>query len=114
MSRKEDELAAQQKQEMEIRRTIVPRGNQVFGVVETRLGASRMRVRCLDGKIRICRIPGRLRRSLWVRENDLVVVQPWEHGGDEKGDIMFKYTPTQVNFLRRKGVLKELETSSEF
>jgi len=114
MSKKEVMLEQQQKTEMEIRRTKIPRGNQVFGVVETRLGASRMRVRCLDGKIRICRIPGRLRRSLWVRENDLVVVQPWEHGGDEKGDIMFKYTPTQVNVLRRRGLLTELETSSEF
>ncbi len=114
MSKKEEELQHQQQQEIEIRRTMIPRGNQVFGVVETRLGASRMRVRCLDGKIRICRIPGRLRRTLWVRENDLVVVEPWEHGGDDKGDIMFKYTPTQVNFLRKRGLLKELETSTEF
>jgi len=68
-----------------------------------------MRVRCLDGKTRICRIPGRLTRRLWVRESDIVVVEPWEFGGDEKGDIIYKYTPTQLSFLRRKGYLKQLD-----
>lgn len=114
MSKKEDEIARQQKEESEIRRIMVPRGTQVYGVVETRLGASRMRVRCLDGKTRICRIPGRLKRQLWVRENDLVVIEPWEHGGEDKGDVIYKYTPTQVGYLRRKGLLKELVAAEEF
>ncbi len=114
MSKKEDALLQQQKEEAEIRRIITPRGNQVYGVVETRLGASRMRVRCLDGKTRICRIPGRLKRHLWVRENDLVVIEPWEHGGEDKGDVIYKYTPTQVGYLKRKGLLKELVSAEEF
>ena len=51
----------QQQQEQEFR-VRLPKGNEVFGIVEQRLGASRMRVKCLDGKTRICRIPGRLKR----------------------------------------------------
>ena len=69
-----------------------------------------MRVSCLDGKERICRIPGRLRRSLWVRENNVVIVEPWELGGDSKGDIIYKYrTKAEVDFLKRKGHLKNIE-----
>ena len=73
-----------------------------------------MRVRCLDGKTRVCRIPGRLTRKLWVRENDIVIVEPWEYSGDEKGDVLYKYTSTQTSFLRRKGYLKELDNFDEF
>lgn len=98
----------------EMIRLVLPRGNQVLGVVEQRLGASRMNVRCLDGKKRVCRIPGRLRRHLWVRENDIVIVQPWELGGDDKGDIMLKYTKTQVDALEKKGYLKKIKEFDEF
>lgn len=94
----------------ELIRVRIPKGNEVLGIVQQRLGGSRMRVSCLDGKERICRIPGRLRRSLWVRENDVVVVEPWELGGDDKGDIVYKYkSKAEVEFLKRKGHLKDIE-----
>ncbi len=108
MNKKEEIAAKQQQQEEEIRRTPVPRGNQVLGICDQRVGGSRMRVRCMDGKTRICRIPGRLKRKLWVRENDILLIEPWELGGDEKGDVVFKYRPMQVEMLKRKGMLKEL------
>jgi translation initiation factor 1A len=92
----------------------LPRGNQVLGLLEQRLGGSRTRIRCLDGKTRICRIPGRLKRFLWVREGDIVLVEPWELGGDDKGDIIFKYKRNQVDSLRNKGYLKGLEDIDEF
>jgi len=97
-----------------IGRVKLPRGNQTFGILEQRLGGSRMRVRCLDGKTRICRVPGRLKKKLWVREGDLLLIEPWQLGGDEKGDVIFKYKPNQVDWLRRKGHLKELEVFEEF
>ncbi|MEM4282667.1 MAG: translation initiation factor eIF-1A [Candidatus Woesearchaeota archaeon] len=111
---KKEELEQQQQIEEEIRRTPIPRGRQVIGICEQRLGGSRMKVRCADGKTRICRIPGRLRRQLWVREGDLLLVEPWELGGEEKGDILYKYKPLQVDFLRKKGYLKEFEAVEEF
>ena len=98
----------------EITRVRLPHGREVFGIVQQRLGGSRMKILCLDGKTRVCRIPGRLKRSLWVRENDVVVVEPWELSGEEKGDIVFKYTKNQVEFLRKKGHLKKLEEVNEF
>jgi len=114
MSRKKEEAARQEEITQQIMRIKLPRGKQTFGILELRLGASRTKVRCLDGKSRICRIPGRLKRKLWVRQGDLVIVEPWEFGGDEKGDILYKYKPVQVSWLRRKGYLKELDSFEEF
>ncbi len=100
----------QPEEENQIIRVRIPKGKEVLGIVEQRLGGSRMRVRCLDGKGRICRIPGRLRRALWVRENNVVIVEPWELGGDAKGDIIYKYHgKAEVDFLKKKGLLENLE-----
>ena len=114
MSRKKEEQERQEKMQQEIFRINLPRGKQSFGIIEQRLGGSRMRVRCLDSKTRICRIPGRLTRKLWVREGDIVIIEPWEFGGDEKGDVVYKYTPTQLVYLRRKGYLKQFDEFEEF
>ena len=108
----EEEKLAQQQEEM--RRTPLPRGNQVIGLCDRRVGGSRMKVRCLDGNERICRIPGRLKRRLWVREGDILLIEPWEFSGDEKGDVVFKYTKVQVKVLRKKGLLKAFEEEDEF
>ncbi|MBU0461854.1 MAG: translation initiation factor eIF-1A [Nanoarchaeota archaeon] len=95
-------------------RTRLPRGKECFGIVEQRLGGSRMSVRCLDGKTRNCRIPGRLKKNLWVRDGDVVIIEPWELLGDEKGDVVYKYRVNQVQYLKQKGYLKALADIEEF
>jgi len=102
----------QQKIEM-MRRTPVPRQNQVIGICEQRVGGSRMKVKCMDGRTRICRIPGRLKRHLWIREGDVLLIEPWELSSEDKGDVVFKYRPIQIQALKKKGLLKTLE-SEEF
>src|SRR3989338_6500419 len=101
---------AQPLPEQPLIRVRLPIGKEVLGVVQQRLGGSRMRVLCLDGKEKICRIPGRLRRELWVRDGDVVLVEPWELGGDEKGDVVYKYrSKTEVEFLKKKGYLQNIQ-----
>ena len=104
----------QEKTGEEVVRVRLPRGEEVLGILDRRLGGSRCEVRCLDGKTRICRIPGRLRRRLWVREGDIILVEPWEYGGDTKGDIIYKYRQVQVEWLRKHGYLDKLEELDEF
>jgi translation initiation factor 1A len=98
----------------EVLRVRLPRGTEVLGIVERRLGAARMRVRCMDKKIRLCRIPGAQRRYLWVRESNIVLVKPWELEGDEKGDVIFKYSRSHVDWLRMHNKLSALENMEEF
>lgn len=114
MSKKKLEKERQQKIQQEIVRVKLPRENQVFGIVYQRLGASRMSVKCLDGKTRVCRIPGRLKRKLWVRDGDLLLIEKWQFEGDSKGDVIYKYTLSQIDWLKRRGYLKGLEQLEEF
>jgi translation initiation factor 1A len=93
-------------------RVKTPREGEVIGIVEQRLGANRILVKCLDDKERNCRIPGALRRKLWIRPGDTVIVRPWEFEGDKRGDILFKYTPATIEWLKKRGFLKEV--ASEF
>lgn len=90
----------------EVLRVQLPKGKEVIGILEQRLGANRMLVKCMDGKARVCRVPGRFKRKLWLREGDVVLVEPWELGGESRGDILLKYNPAEVDWLRKKGFLK--------
>lgn len=91
--------------EEEERRLRMPRKGEIFGKVIALLGGNRMRVACKDGKERIARIPGRLRRGMWIREGDIVLVKPWEIQGDIKGDLVYRYFPLQARILREKGYI---------
>ena len=93
----------------EVFRVRLPRGTEIMGVLEQRLGANHMLIKCLDGKSRTCRVPGRLRRRLWLRPGNIVIVEPWEIGGETKGDVIWKYNPAEVEWLKRKGFLKTVE-----
>ncbi|AEF97298.1 translation initiation factor eIF-1A [Methanotorris igneus] len=98
-----------QQQEQPIRvRIPKPEENEILGIVEQMLGASRVRVRCMDGKTRLGRIPGKLKKRIWIREGDVVIVVPWEVQGDEKCDIVWRYTKTQVEWLTKHGYLNQL------
>jgi len=83
----------------------VPRRNEVLGLVQQMLGTGRLRVKCLDGKIRMCRIPGRMRKRVWVREGDVVIVELGDVQSDTKGDIKYRYTRDQVRWLERENYL---------
>ena len=83
-----------------------PKG-EMFAVAETFQGGSRLQLICEDGERRMGRIPGKLRRRMWVRENDLLIVVPWSFQ-DSKADVKFRYTPTQTSNLKRKGKIPEI------
>ncbi|MEK6955955.1 MAG: translation initiation factor eIF-1A [Nanoarchaeota archaeon] len=114
MERKFNKPYNRPEENLEVFRVRLPRGKETLGILEQRLGGSRMRVRCLDGKTRICRVPGRLKKKLWIREGDILLIEPWVLGGDEKGDVIFKYKPNQVDWLKKNGHLKEVEDFEEF
>ena len=91
--------------EQKITRVRLPRNEEIMGIIEQRLGGNKMLVNCLDGKTRNCRVPGRLRRALWLRPGDVVIIELWELDKN-KGDIIFKYRHNQVEWLKEKGYLK--------
>ncbi len=93
--------------EEEIIRVRTPRGKEMIGTVIEMLGGSRFRVDCSDGKERICRVPGKYKRRVWVKMGNIVLFKPWDIQPDERGDIIWRYTPSQANWLVRRGLLKQ-------
>lgn len=91
--------------EQRVTRAKLPRDREVIGIIEERLGGNKMMVSCLDGKSRNCRVPGRLRRKLWLRPGDTVIIEPWELD-DSKGDVLFKYPSNQIQWLKKNGYLE--------
>ncbi|MEM2674282.1 MAG: translation initiation factor eIF-1A [Candidatus Hadarchaeales archaeon] len=79
----------------------LPKEGEVLGVVEQMVGFDRVTVRCRDGHVRICRIPGRLKKRVWMKEGDVVLVEPWLVQGNERGDLVNVYTKTEVEDLKR-------------
>ncbi len=92
----------------EIARTRLPKKGEVFAVVIEMLGAGKMRGQCEDGFTRICRVRGKIKKRVWIRTGDLILVEPWKVQSNERADIIWKYTPTQANWLKRKGYAKNL------
>ena len=80
--------------------------NEMFAIADRLMGGSRINVVCADGKSRMARIPGRMKRKQRVRAGDLVIVKPWDIQ-DDKADIIFRYRRTQAMVLSRRKLLPE-------
>lgn len=88
-------------------RVRLPKGKELIGIITQRLGGNRMEVISTDGKTRNCRVPGRYRRRLWLRPENVVIVVPWEYD-DGKADVIYKYRPTEEKAIRKKGILDSI------
>jgi len=71
---------------------VLPVANDVLCVTVKLLGFDRIKVRCQDGHERLCRIRGKMKRRVWIREGDVVLVSPWDFQSDTRGDVIWRYT----------------------
>jgi translation initiation factor 1A len=91
--------------EGELSELVLPTENDVLGLAVKLLGFDRVLVKCQDGHERLCRIRGKMKRRVWIRVGDVVLVSPWDFQSDSRGDLIWRYTKAQADFLRRKGYL---------
>jgi translation initiation factor 1A len=89
--------------EGELHQLVLPSPNDVLGVAVKLLGYDRVLVKCQDGHERLCRIRGKMKRRVWIREGDIVLVSPWDFQRDKRGDVFWRYTKAQAEQLRRDG-----------
>jgi translation initiation factor 1A len=82
----------------------MPNDDEMFAIVEQMLGANRVRVRCADGTERTARIPGKMQKRIWIREDDVVLVEPWDWQ-EEKADIAWRYEKAEADTLRDEGYI---------
>jgi translation initiation factor 1A len=84
---------------------ILPTPNDVLGIAEKMLGGDRIMVKCQDGKERLCRVRGKLKRRVWIRLGDIVLVSPWDFQSESRGDIFWRYRKNQSEWLRSHNYL---------
>lgn len=91
--------------EEELSEMMLPVANDVLGIAVKLLGFDRVLVKCQDGHERLCRIRGKMKRRVWIREGDVVLISPWDFQSDKRGDIIWRYTRSQAELLRKKGYI---------
>jgi len=91
----------QVKSESELKKIRLPEEGEMFGRVLKILGGDQLLVKCIDGITRRGRIRGKLRRRIWIRENDIVIIAPWDFKPTERGDILWRFTLPQVDWLKQ-------------
>lgn len=91
----------------ELEHMMEPGPGDVYGVVVKMYGYDRVLVECSDGKTRLCRIRGQLKRRIWIKEGDLVLVSPWDFQSDKRGDVWWRFTKGQALKLTEQGVLPD-------
>ena len=91
--------------EEEIKDLVLPVANDMLGIAIKLLGFDRVLVKCQNGHERLCRIRGKMKRRVWIRQVDIVLVSPWDFQSDKRGDIIWRYKRNQAEWLRKKGYL---------
>lgn len=86
---------------------------EMFARVIDILGNDRMRVFCEDGKHRIGRIRGKIKKRVWIRKGDLILVNPWDWATETEGElgkceITWRYMKSEVSWLDRNNRIPEI------
>ena len=79
---------------------------EMFAIADRLMGGSRINAVCEDGKARMARIPGKMKRKARVRAGDLLIIKPWDIQ-NEKADIVYRYNRTQSITLSRRKLLPD-------
>lgn len=81
--------------------------NQEYCQVVKLLGNSRVEGNCFDGKTRLCRIRGTLKKKkIWIKSGDFVIASLREFE-DDKADIIYVYKSKEVKKLVKMGEIPE-------
>ena len=89
------------------------RMGEMFGRVVDILGNDRMEIFAEDGKHYIGRIRGKIKKRVWIRKGDLVVINPWDWATetkDERGkcEITWRYMKNEISWLSRNKRIPEM------
>lgn len=103
---KKGKKAKKQVEEFE-RPLLLKEENQEYCQVTKLLGNSRTEGQCFDGKIRLCKIRGTLKKKkCWVKNGDVVIVALRDFE-DAKCDIIYVYQKKEVKKLIKAGEIPE-------
>jgi translation initiation factor 1A len=90
----------QVKNESALKEIRLPEEGELFGRVLKMMGGENVMIKCDDNVTRRGRIRGKLKRRVWIRDNDIVIIAPWDFKEKERGDIVWRFTLPQVQWLK--------------
>ena len=90
--------------EYDLKNVIFKEVDQEYGQVTALLGNCRLRLDCIDGKTRLGKIRGAIRKKSWIVLNDVVLVSLRDYE-DDKCDVLHVYKPIEVIYLQKLGEL---------
>ena len=90
----------QVKSESALKEIRLPEEGELFGRVLKMLGGENVLIKCDDNVTRRGRIRGKLKRRVWIRDNDIVIIAPWDFKEGDQGDIVWRFTLPQVQWLK--------------
>jgi translation initiation factor 1A len=79
---------------------------QEYGQIERLLGNCRCEVKCIDGISRLGHIRGTMRKKVWIKVGDIVLISLREYE-DAKCDIIYLYKIKESKMLKSYGELPE-------
>lgn len=84
--------------EANLKELVLPEAGELLGRVVKLSGGDHLIVKCTDGKTRLCRIRGKLKRRMWIKDNDVVLLAPWDFDNN-RADIVWRYIRAHADWL---------------
>ena len=91
--------------EANLKELVMPQQGEILGRAIKMTGGDQVIVKCVDGVTRQCRIRGKLKRRLWLRDGVAVLVAPWDLDNG-MADILWRYITAHTQWLDANGYLK--------
>jgi translation initiation factor 1A len=90
--------------ESNLKELVLPQQGELLGRVNKISSGDHVLVKCTDGKVRLCRIRGKMKRRVWIREHDIVLVAPWDFD-DDRADVLWRYIKAHEEWLSQNNYL---------
>ena len=94
--------------EAHLKELVLPQAGEILGRVLKISGGNQVIVQCVDGMTRLCRIRGKMKRRMWIRERDIVLVSPWDFD-HRRADIIWRYIKDHADWLENNGYMTKPE-----
>ncbi len=93
--------------EANLKELVLPEQGELLGRVTKISSGDHVMVKCVDGKMRLCRIRGKMKRRMWIREDDVVLVAPWDFD-NHKADILWRYIKDHADWLVNNNYMQKM------
>jgi translation initiation factor 1A len=94
--------------EAHLKELVMPQQGELLGRVVKISGGNQVIVACVDGLTRLCRIRGKMKRRMWIRERDIVLISPWDFD-NKRADIIWRYIKDHAEWLENNGYMTKPE-----